>query len=151
METLTRRRILRRLIWVYTVCLCPTKRTLGLYGLNSIGTMLFVSYMSESNVCCMCDPHLLGPYKHNVPFCGTKTNSEYPDKTPQNAVSDQNHHGLLTAIQYEKYIVVNKYMIQIFTNKHKRLECPRLQTTKRKLYTLTDGHTYHILTFIYSL
>ena len=31
-ETLARRRILRRLIWVCTVCLSPTKRTLGLYG-----------------------------------------------------------------------------------------------------------------------
>ena len=29
-----RRRILWRLIWVCTVCLCPTKRTLGLYGLK---------------------------------------------------------------------------------------------------------------------
>ena len=34
-ETLVRRRRTRRLIWVWTVCLCPTKRTLGLYGLNA--------------------------------------------------------------------------------------------------------------------
>ena len=33
-ETHIRRRILRRLIWVCTVCLCPTKRTLGLYGFS---------------------------------------------------------------------------------------------------------------------
>ena len=33
METLIKRRVLRRLIWVRTVCLCP-KKTLGLYGLN---------------------------------------------------------------------------------------------------------------------
>ena len=34
-ETLIRRRVLRRLIWVCTVCLCPTKRTLvGVYGLK---------------------------------------------------------------------------------------------------------------------
>ena len=33
-ETLIRRRVLRRLIWVSAICLCPTKRTLGLYGLN---------------------------------------------------------------------------------------------------------------------
>ena len=33
-ETLIRRRILRRLIWVCTICLCPTKRTLGIYGLK---------------------------------------------------------------------------------------------------------------------
>ena len=32
-ENLIRRHILRRLIWFYTVCRCPTKRTLGLYGL----------------------------------------------------------------------------------------------------------------------
>ena len=24
-----------RLIWVCTICLCPTKRTLGIYGLNA--------------------------------------------------------------------------------------------------------------------
>ena len=34
MKTLIRRRVLRRLVWVCTVCLCPTKRTLGLNGLS---------------------------------------------------------------------------------------------------------------------
>ena len=29
-ETLIRRRIVRRLVWVSTVCICPAKRTLGL-------------------------------------------------------------------------------------------------------------------------
>ena len=33
-ETLIRRHILWRLIWVCTVCLCPAKGTLGIYGLN---------------------------------------------------------------------------------------------------------------------
>ena len=33
-ETLIRHRVLRRLTWVCTICLCPTKRTLGLYGLK---------------------------------------------------------------------------------------------------------------------
>ena len=33
MENLIRCSILWHLIWVCTVCLCPTKRTLGLYGL----------------------------------------------------------------------------------------------------------------------
>ena len=33
-ETLIRRRVLRRLIWVCIVCLCPTKRTPLLYGLR---------------------------------------------------------------------------------------------------------------------
>ena len=32
-KSLIRRRVLRRLIWFCTVCLCPIKRTLGLYGL----------------------------------------------------------------------------------------------------------------------
>ena len=32
-ENLIRRRILRRLIWFCTVCRCPTKMTLDLYGL----------------------------------------------------------------------------------------------------------------------
>ena len=34
-KTLIRRHVLWRLIWVCTVCLCPTKRTLGLYGLKT--------------------------------------------------------------------------------------------------------------------
>ena len=34
-ENLIRRRVLRRLIWFCTVCRCPTKRTLGLYGLKA--------------------------------------------------------------------------------------------------------------------
>ena len=34
-ETLTRHRVLRRLIGVCTICLGPTKRMLGLYGLNA--------------------------------------------------------------------------------------------------------------------
>ena len=35
-ENLIRRRILRRLIWFCTVCRCPTKRALDLYGLRKI-------------------------------------------------------------------------------------------------------------------
>ena len=31
-ETLIRRRVLWRLVWICIVCLCPTKRTLGFYG-----------------------------------------------------------------------------------------------------------------------
>ena len=34
-DTLIRRRLKRRLIWFCTVCLCPTKRTRGLYWLSS--------------------------------------------------------------------------------------------------------------------
>ena len=33
-ESLIRRRVLRRLLWFCTACWCPTKRTLGLNGLN---------------------------------------------------------------------------------------------------------------------
>ena len=33
-ETLIRRHVMWRLTWVCTVCLCPTKRKLGLYGLR---------------------------------------------------------------------------------------------------------------------
>ena len=33
-ENLIRRRVLWRLIWFCTVCRCPTKKTLGLYGLT---------------------------------------------------------------------------------------------------------------------
>ena len=35
-KTLIRSRVLRRLIWVCTVCLCYTKRTLGLNGLKAL-------------------------------------------------------------------------------------------------------------------
>ena len=35
-EILIRHLVLRRLIWVCAVCLCPTKRTLGLYGLIAL-------------------------------------------------------------------------------------------------------------------
>ena len=34
MKTLIRRRVRRRLIWVFTVCLCPINGTQGLYGLT---------------------------------------------------------------------------------------------------------------------
>ena len=33
-ENLIRRRVLRRVIWFAFVCRCPTKRTLGLFGLS---------------------------------------------------------------------------------------------------------------------
>ena len=35
-KTLIRRRVLRRLIWVCTVCLCPKNEMVGLYGLKAI-------------------------------------------------------------------------------------------------------------------
>ena len=42
MDTLIRRRVLRRLIWVCTVCLCPTKRTPCLYGLRLRSSVIYV-------------------------------------------------------------------------------------------------------------
>ena len=36
-ENLIIRHVLWRLIWICTICLCPTKRTLGLYGLTTEG------------------------------------------------------------------------------------------------------------------
>ena len=38
-ENLIRCHILRRLVWFCTVCGCPTKRTLGLYGLKVLHNM----------------------------------------------------------------------------------------------------------------
>ena len=52
-------RILRRLVWVSTVCLCHRKRTLGLYGLtktkinhenkknNLLKSLLFISELKD--------------------------------------------------------------------------------------------------------
>ena len=49
-EALIRPRVLRRLIWVCTVCLCSTKRTLGLNGLRKIvfHSMYFTLYCGNS-------------------------------------------------------------------------------------------------------
>ena len=52
MENLIRRRVLWRLIWFCTVCRCPTKRTLGLYGLKwDIFLAFFIFSMDWSNTC----------------------------------------------------------------------------------------------------
>ena len=40
MKTLFRRRVLQRLIWVCTVCLCPKNGTLGVYGLSSVSYLV---------------------------------------------------------------------------------------------------------------
>ena len=44
-ETLIRRRVVRRLIWVCTVCLCPTKMTLCVYWLKT-GLTIYVHSFS---------------------------------------------------------------------------------------------------------
>ena len=41
-STLIRRRILPRLIWVYTICQCPFYGTTGIMGLNYINWFVFV-------------------------------------------------------------------------------------------------------------
>ena len=46
-KTLIRRRVLRRLIWVCTVCLCPKNGTLGLYGLKD-QSVIFQSHCWDS-------------------------------------------------------------------------------------------------------
>ena len=47
-EILIRHSILRPLIWVCTVCLCPTKRPLGLYGLVIVSVIWMEESTSES-------------------------------------------------------------------------------------------------------
>ena len=41
-ETLIRCCTLQHLIWISTVCPCPSKRTLGLYGLNGKHTAIYI-------------------------------------------------------------------------------------------------------------
>ena len=48
-EILIRRRVLRRLIWVCTVCLCPTKRTPNLYVLKNKPFYTFEKFIDISN------------------------------------------------------------------------------------------------------
>ena len=54
-QTQIRRRRTRRLILVYTVCTCPTKRMLGLYGLielvSSIRYKMVYEYSKDWNQC----------------------------------------------------------------------------------------------------
>ena len=50
-KTLIRRRVLRRLIWVCTVCLCPKNGTLGLYGLRWSSSCETRIHLSSSCVC----------------------------------------------------------------------------------------------------
>ena len=70
METLVRRRVVRRLIWVCAVCLCPTKRTLGLYGLNMGNWIIFRGrndcYFKCFQMLLYAETHCLGSI---VPLC----------------------------------------------------------------------------------
>ena len=56
MESLIRRHVLRR-IWFYTVCLCPTKKKLGLYGLKTLEYLFLVMVIDRLH-----EPI----YKHNM-------------------------------------------------------------------------------------
>ena len=52
-KNLVRRRFVQHLIWVCTVCLCPTKRKLGLYGLSKFlikGKLIFKSSLCKSRL-----------------------------------------------------------------------------------------------------
>ena len=49
--TLIGRRVLQHLIWDCTVCLCPTKRTLDLYGLKSLLKWNRKNIYPQSNYC----------------------------------------------------------------------------------------------------
>ena len=51
-EVLIRRRVLRRLIWICTVCLCPTKGTLSLYGLKEMHILVTQCQVSASEPYC---------------------------------------------------------------------------------------------------
>ena len=98
-ETLIRRCILRRLIWVSTVCLRPTKRTLGLYGLKAglkFKQKLPLKSCGELNF-----SHESSVLSTNTPSCYihvcssdicclmiTFANSLYPDHDPHNVGHD---------------------------------------------------------------
>ena len=64
-KILIRHRIMRCLIWVCTVCLCPIKRTLGIYGLKQCVLLVFIILTRVSEKLKKCEPFL--PQKlHNV-------------------------------------------------------------------------------------
>ena len=52
-ETPISRRVLQRLIWVCTVSLCPTKRTLGLYGLKVSHCLQYCIYLATRSQNCL--------------------------------------------------------------------------------------------------
>ena len=69
-KTLMRRRIMRRLIWVCTVCLCPIYRTLGIDGLTFFAVVVVVLLM-----CSMVQWH----ESWCVPSCSTVDVSVWKD------------------------------------------------------------------------
>ena len=82
-ETLIKGNILRHLIWVCTVCLCPTKWTLGLYGLSSCGPDKNYRHQNENR------PRAITPKIQHVKarlFC---TALQYSSKRYDNEISCQ--------------------------------------------------------------
>ena len=68
-NTLIRRRIMRRLIWVCTACLCPTKRTLDLYGSNDYQAGVSLYHLSPFSATYLVSGYVLFAY---VPQNGLK-------------------------------------------------------------------------------
>ena len=50
-DTLVRCRFFQHLIWVCTVCLCPTNMTLGLYGLDVSKQLRPLPYATFCGIC----------------------------------------------------------------------------------------------------
>ena len=60
---------MRRLIWVCTVCLCPTKRSLGLYGLSTknISVKIAIAFTHQFKTCYEY-PQCIGPDIYETGF-----------------------------------------------------------------------------------
>ena len=80
MENQIRRRVLRHLIWFCTVCQCPTKRMLGLYGLR-VGTLRpCQQFFSHDGTFSCIKPVLLQSINFNITLAGNKVHSINPFK-----------------------------------------------------------------------
>ena len=71
METLIRRRLLRRLIWVCTICLCISLRTAGVYALNVCMVLLWIKANS-----CRCHFNLTQTLNYSYAYI-MRRHSEY--------------------------------------------------------------------------
>ena len=60
LETLIRRHVLWRLVWICTICLRLTKMMLGLYGLNYVCTTMFLHVVMIHH----------SKYRYNLTFTG---------------------------------------------------------------------------------
>ena len=91
MKTLIRRRVLRRLIWVCTVCPCPKNGTLGLYWLN---LLLKVKYGTKS-------PCIL--YLKLTKPCMTRFSGYKKQKTLQESFTATLYSG--TSLHYDSQLM----------------------------------------------